>query len=326
MFINLARDVGQLRAKSILPIILGVSLGFAISMVYIPVVEQLCLSDLQQSTNPDRTTSTSNDIIPTSVQQYLAGKSNPTSAQASYMPVTPKKSQFNYDYRPYFVYSELGFRFKLLVAVLTSEKRLDEYGVAINNTWAQSLPKVVFFTPYSKNINFHEKYNRHLNLKVVQLPDVDEDSTRVDLMFKMFQYLKDHFSPNYNMFMKVDDNAYINPEQLLGLVNNLNASQDLYVGHAKKFEGTYTLERNGNWKDWTGDHYCFGGSGVILSRSTLLKFVTNIDACKGRRYKDESHQLEHCIRKTVGIGCKNNEDVSIKLHKSVVCHLLVLIR
>ena len=313
-FSHFTRDVGHLRAKSILPIILGVSIGFALSMVYIPVVEQMCLSDLQHSSNPERSVPTSSDIIPTSVEQNLVVRSIPAKTEANLLPVTPKKSQFNYDYRPYFVYSELGFRFKLLVAVLTSEKRLDEYGVAINNTWAQNLPKVVFFTPYSKNINFHEKYNRHLNLKVVQLPDVDEDSTRVDLMFKMFQYLKDHFSPSYNMFMKIDDNAYINSEQLLRLVNNLNASKDLYVGHAKRFEGTYTLEGNGKWKDWTGDHFCVGGSGVILSRNTLLKLVANIDACKSKSYKDENHQLEHCVRKTVGIGCKYDKDVSIEHH------------
>ena len=313
-FTNFLRDAGQLRAKSILPVILGASIGFALSMVYIPVVEQLCLSDLEHSTYTEDSTPNKNNIVSTNSQKHVAErvKQEPLKAELNVIPVAPKKNQFNYDYRPYFVYSELGFRFKLIIAVLTSEKRLDEYGVAINNTWGQILPKVVFFTPYSKNVNFHERYNRHLNLKVVQLPDVDEDSTRVDLMFKMFQYLKDHFSPNYDMFMKVDDNAYINAEQLLHIVNNLNASKDLYVGHAKKFEGTYTLERNGNWKDWTGDHFCFGGSGVIISRSTLLKLVANIDVCKTRRYSDENHQLEHCIRKAVGIGCKYSEDVSIE--------------
>ena len=311
MLANLARDVGQLRTKSLLPIILGISLGFALSMVYIPVVEQLCLSDIEYSTYPQQNTHTTDDIISKGVQQNGGKRSTLPNVEVNPIPVTPKKSQFNYDYRPYFIYSELGFRFKLLVAVLTSEKRLDEYAVAINNTWAQALPKVVFFTPYSKNINFHDKYNRHLNLKVVQLPDVDEDSTRVDLMFKMFQYLKDHFSPNYNLFMKIDDDAYINADKLLNLVNNLNASQDLYVGHAKEFEGTYTLEKNGKWKDWTGDHYCFGGSGVIFSRSTLLKLVAHVDSCKGRRYTDENHQLEHCVRKSVGISCEINKDVSI---------------
>lgn len=310
MLAVLTRDLGQLRAKSTLPIILGVSIGFALSMVYIPVVEQFCLSDIEHSTIPEKKMPRTDDIIPTKLQGSLAERSNAPGSTLNPLPVTPKKSQFNYDYRPYFIYSELGFRFKLLVAVLTLEKRLDEYAVAINNTWAQMLPKVVFFTPYSKNINFHEKYNRHLNLKVVQLPDVDEDSTRVDLMFKMFQYIKDHFSPNYNLFMKIDDNAYINPDQLFRLINNLNSSEDLFVGHAKEFEGTYTLERNGNWKDWTGDHYCFGGSGIILSRSTLFKLVANMDTCKGRRYVDENHQLEHCIRKSIGISCKLNKDVS----------------
>lgn len=308
---NLARDVSQLRAKSMLPIILGVSIGFALSMVYIPVVEQFCLSDINESAGSDDKTFVNGDIIPTDVQRNIVGGSKTPSLTVSPIPVTPKKSQFNYDYRPYFIYSELGFHFKLFVAVLTSEKRLVEYAVAANNTWAQMLPKVVFFTPYSKNIDFHEKYNRHLNLKVIQLPDVDEDSNRVDLMFKMFQYLKDHYAPNYNLFMKIDDNAYINADQLLRLVNNLNSSEDLFVGHAKEFEGTYTLEHNGNWRDWTGDYFCYGGSGIIFSRSTLVKLVENIDVCRGSKYQDENHQLDHCIRNSVGISCKLQKDVSL---------------
>lgn len=313
-FSNMARDLGQMRAKSILPIILGVSIGFALSMVYIPVVEQFCLSDIEESNRPlQNFQDKMKTFASKSDDNNNEAKTTVSNENPSPLPVTPKKSQFNYDFRPYFIYSELGFRFKLIIAVLTSEKRLDDYAIAINNTWAKNLPKVVFFTPYSKNINFHEKYNRQLNLNVVQLPDVDEDSTKVDLLFKMFQYLRDHYAPSYNLFMKVDDNAYINPEQLLKFVNNLNCSEDLYVGHAKKFEGTYTLEKNGNWKDWTGDHYCFSNAGVIFSRSSLLKLVSSIDSCSGKRYADENQELENCVRKTVSISCKVEDEVRGKL-------------
>ena len=310
-FTNMARDLGQLRPKSLLPIILGITIGFALSMVYIPVVEQLCLSDIEMSSVIKKALTKS----PLNFQKEP--KKPPANIQAgpSPTPVTPKKSKFNYDFRPYFVYSELGFRFKLLVAVLTSEKRLDEFAVAINNTWAQSLPKVVFFTPYSKNINFHEKYNRHLSLKVVQLPDVDEESTKVDLLYKMLQHLKDHYASNYNLFMKIDDDAYINPRNLLTLVNNLNSSEDLYIGHAKEFRGTYTLERSGKWKDWTGDYYCYGNSGIIFSRSSLIKLVSKMNVCTSRRYKNANHELEHCVRKSLSISCKLRNEVSISMMK-----------
>ena len=306
----MARELSQMKIRSILPMMFGISIGFALSMVYIPIVEQFCLYDIAESSNRqhDHLKSMASQAKDDDQRSFSRHGIHPSPT-----PVLPRKSQFNYDFRPYFIYSELGFRFKLIVAVLTSESRLENYAVAINNTWAQNLPKVVFFTPYSKNINFHEKYNRQLNLNVVQLPDVGEDSSKTDLLFKVVQYLKDHYSSNYNLFMRIDDNAYVNSEQLFKFINTVNSTEDLYIGYSNRFPGRYTFEDNRYWKDWRLESYCVGNSGLIFSRSVLLKLATNLNTCvKMEKEGDDNYLLEKCVRKTVGIGCTSQKEV---------CHL-----
>eukprot|EP00794_Sanderia_malayensis_P003815 gene3815-4344_t len=304
---TMIRETSNLKIRSFLPIVFGVSIGFALSIVYIPIVEQFCLYDIAENSNDFQSTKIDNLKTKENSTNYQSNIETIIQVQPS---VKPRQSEFNYDFRPYFIYSELGFRFKLLIAVITSEEKLEDYAVAINNTWAKELPKVIFFTAYSKNVDFHEKYNRKLNLNVVQLPDVGEDSPRVDLLFKMTQYLKDHYSSNYNLFMRVNDNAYINPKQLMKFINTLNSSEDLYVGYASKFKEQYTYEDNTYWKDWTRDTFCFGNSGLIISRNVLLKLAKNIDNCLGAiKTQDENFAYEACVRKTINKGCKLQDEV-----------------
>ena len=303
---QILRSISQFRIRSFLPVALGISLGFALSMLYIPVVEQLCLVDIEESKQQNSPVHPS--VAPNTVQlvKKKAIGQLPiisSSHDPSPTPVKPKRSQFNYDFRPYFVYSELGFKFKLIVGVLTSESRLDSFAVAINNTWMQELPKVLFFTPYSKNINFHEKYNRRLNLNVVQLPDIDEESSPADIAFRMLQYMRDHYIDNYNWFMRVTDDVYVNSGKLLAFLNSVNSSEDFYLGHAKKF-GSGAGSGKSLPELPSEGFYCLGEPGVVLSRSALSKVVPHFDTCsRGSRKSKDDIVLGRCIAKHVGISC-----------------------
>ena len=119
------KSVRGMRFRPIIPAIIGVSLGFALSMFYIPVVEQQCLYDLEES----------QVLILGHHQQPDEVESRKTTSEESkpvvHNTVAPKVTHFSYGLRPFYVASELGHRDKLLVGVLTNEENIDSPGEII---------------------------------------------------------------------------------------------------------------------------------------------------------------------------------------------------
>ena len=292
------KTVRNLRLRPVIPAIIGVSLGFALSMFYIPVVEQQCLYDLEES------------------QVFILGHQQPDLSdprkarneeatrpqQILHNIVPPKVTHFSYGLRPFYVASELGHKDKLLVGILTFEENIDSLVLAINNTWAPLLPKIIFFCPFSRDVEFSEKYNKVLGLPVVQLADVeDENFSKMKLSFRMLKYMRDHYSNNFEWFMRVEDSIYLKPEKLLELLNAVNSSQDIYIGRP----GSYDVNGAKIGDDlYTHKRYCQGGTGIVLSRTALLKLVPSLETCLEDALTDqEDVELGRCLYKNVGVQC-----------------------
>ena len=298
-----------LRFRSLIPAIIGVSLGFALSMIYIPVVEQQCLFDLEESQvlilGKQQSELLKNREKKSTEQKRIAKNAEPVSHKT----IPPKATYFNMNLRPFYVASELGHREKLLVGVLTSEERLDSLVLAINNTWAPGLPKVIFFTPYSRDAEFHEKYNKVLGLPVVQLVDIEgDDSTpKITISFKMLKYMHDHYINNYEWFMRAEDTMYMKPEKLLEFLNGINSSRDLYIGHPSAF-GADVAETKEDL--YSHQRYCQGAPGVVLSRSALARLSPNLESCLEEALSDEEDiELGRCLYRNVGIQCSWSYEV-----------------
>ena len=293
--------------RSLIPLLIGMCVGLWYSMVFSPIEDvELCVPDTRAS------------VEPTHVPVVREIKNITTVKPKTPKPVPPKASQFNYDFRPYFVYSELGFKLKLVVGILTTERQLDTFGVAINNTWLKDIPKVLFFTSYSKNIDFHDKYNRRMNLNVIQLPDISDESSHVDLSFRMWLYMRDHFSETYEWFMQVSESAYINSENLLSFLYSINSSQDYILGHARQTNTEHIHPKHiPTTENPEKSSYCISSSGIILSRSALLKVVPHLRTCATGSSKDSTGDLElaNCIKQTSDISCVASKETRTLFHR-----------
>lgn len=297
------KTIRGVRFRSLIPAVIGVSLGFALSMIYIPVVEQQCLFDLEESQVLILGKQQS-ELLKSREKKDLEQKRIIKNAEPiSHQTVPPKATYFNMNLRPFYVASELGHREKLLVGVLTTEDHLDSLILAINNTWAPALPKVIFFTPYSRDAEFHEKYNKILGLPIVQLLDIESDdsTSKITISFKMLKYMNDHYINSFEWFMRAEDTMYMKPDKLLEFLNTVNSSRDLYIGHPSAFGAS---ESDAKANIYSHQKYCEGGPGVILSRSALARLTPKLESClEESQSDDEDVELGRCLYKNLGLQC-----------------------
>ena len=113
----------------------------------------------------------------------------------------------------------------------------------------------------------------------------------------VLQYLYNNYAQNYEYFLIVSDNTYINMYSFEDVVNELAQEDEelIYAGFSNSF----------------GLHeYCGADSGVLISVQTLSKVIENINNCIGwsKRYSWDV-MLGQCLRKTLGIKCMNISQV-----------------
>lgn len=287
-----------LRLRQLYPAIIGISLGFAFSMFYIPVtvVEEQCVLDMQVAQVHDI------KIHPTKKvkreEKIVIGAT-----------VKPKLSKYGPSFRPYYVASEITQRERLLVGVLASEFNLESLGTAINNTWLPDLPRVVLYLPYSKDPDFHEKYNKVLGLPIIQLAGAEEDhSSSTQVTFKMLEHMHKNYLDKYDWFMRVEEATYLEPSRLIKLVNMINSSMNVYVGLPAPYSATSDYRPTDLYN---ADRYCQGQPGVILSRVTLGAIVPHLDSCLEQKITDEEDlELGRCLNRHLNLHCTWNYEVS----------------
>lgn len=166
-------------------------------------------------------------------------------------------------------------------------------------TWAQTVPgQVQFFTS--------EGSDTSLPLPVVPLPKVDDSYPPQKKSFMMLKYMHDHYLDQYDWFMRVDDDIYINTERLESLLRSLNSSKAILLGQA----GTGAQNEVGKLALEPGENFCMGGPGVVMSREVLRQMTPHIGECLREMYTHhEDVELGRCIRRFTGVQCVWSEEV-----------------
>lgn len=163
---------------------------------------------------------------------------------------------------------ELAHRKLLLVGVVTAKKYIDSRAVAINQTWGRELPDLYYFSSHSDNSS--------IDLPVITLPGVNDSVYPPQRkVYRMLQYMHDHFIDEYDFFMRSDDDVYVKTDLLLELLSTINPAQEIYMGSP----GFGRPDDRSRIKLTEEEHYCMGGPGVIFSRSALRRLAPHLNTC-----------------------------------------------
>ncbi|XP_060103857.1 chondroitin sulfate glucuronyltransferase [Heteronotia binoei] len=184
--------------------------------------------------------------------------------------------------RTRYVQTELGFRERLFVAVLSSKATLNTLAVAVNKTVAHHFSHLLYFTglrgakaPHGMTLVSHG------------------DERPVWLMYETVRYIHQHLGGDYDWFFFMQDDTYAHAEQVKALVSHLSINQDVYLGRAEEFIGGEEHAR-----------YCHGGFGYLLSRSLLLKLHPYLDSCRNEILSVRPDEwLGRCLVDFLGISC-----------------------
>jgi hypothetical protein len=141
--------------------------------------------------------------------------------------------------RPRYIADELGIREKVLVAVLTETNRLNTFALFLNQTLENHVNRLLFFI--DDDVDDFPK-----GMQVIAIHDM-----RTYLKpFYVIKYLAEKMIRSYDWFVLVPDNTYIRGFKLNEFLNHISINQDLYMGQA--FDDVHAV-------------YCYFGSGIILS-------------------------------------------------------------
>lgn len=270
----------RLKSRYILSILVGFSLGFALSLVCLPLIDDCRFQVVRIPEHfglktKDPTANFSNSILARfDPFQFLNRQSRSVVdvtlvdyGSPDYEPVIHSAQELNQSeilnketkkvIRSRYIADELGIREKLLVAVLTETNRLETFSLFTNQSLQEFANRVIFFTS-------SETSSVPVGMQIVSLND-----KRIYLRpFYALKYLAEKFANSYDWFFIAPDNTFIRGQkvrfsstkrkkkilefrfQLRDFVNRISVNQDLYMGQA--FDDVHAV-------------YCYYGSGIILS-------------------------------------------------------------
>ncbi|KAM8967228.1 chondroitin sulfate glucuronyltransferase-like [Pelodytes ibericus] len=256
--------------KPALPLILGLSLGCSLSLLRVSWIqwdEEPCLGKPQsfQLQTAREVNYQVNDIKPKIIPYNR-------NSHASHRKVL----------RTRYIQSELGFRERLSVVVLSSRPTLNTLAVAVNRTLSSHVSRLMFST----------------GARGSKLPQGMEVISHGDerpawLMYHTLRYIEVHLLSTYDWFYVTQDDSYTNGYRLQDMAMHLSPGPPLYLGRPMEFIG--------GQDDW---RYCHGGSGYLLSRALLLGLGPHLDFCSSDILSSRPDEwLGRCIQDTLGVAC-----------------------
>ncbi|XP_030638164.1 chondroitin sulfate synthase 2 [Chanos chanos] len=280
MLISLIRPIG--------PIIVGISLGFTLSLLSVTWVDESCGADeigaaeevlpqpgsLKGARKPSSISAgtTENGNVEEEFEPKIVPYNKPA------QPSPPKKV-----FRAKYVSTELGIRERLFVGVISSKSTLNTMAVAVNRTLNHHLDgRLTFFTgtrirkaPHGMFVVAHGDDQPVLN------------------MFQTVRYLLEHHVSDYDWFYLVQDDTYTQPDRLKTLAGHLSMGLHLYMGRPEEFIGG---EAQGK--------FCHGGAGVVLSRALLLRLQPFLEQCRADIVSVRPDEwLGRCIIDYADVSC-----------------------
>nr|XP_020647796.1 chondroitin sulfate synthase 2 [Pogona vitticeps] len=281
LVLSLLRPVG--------PVVVGVSLGFTLSLLSVTWVEEPC--------GPGQGNLGDGSL---EQQQHQAGQSNaarkPNSVPGGlgtepeqsweprvlpYKPPNPGKPAKK-TIRTRYISTELGMRQRLFVGVLTSKNTLHSLAVAVNRTLGHRLERLVYFTG-----------TRGRKVPHGMLVVTHGDERPIWNMYQTVKYVLDHYMADFDWVFLVQDDTYTEAHHVTRLASHLSIDTLLYMGRPEEFIGGDTPGR-----------YCYGGFGYLLSRALLLRLQPHLESCRNDILSARPDEwLGRCIIDYTGVDC-----------------------
>ena len=187
----------------------------------------------------------------------------------------------------------------VVVGILTDWEQMNTLVRASKYTWIKQLPYDIFyFVGRSKLVNA----TLTTDSNIIELPCSDDEYPPVNKTYAMWHHLYVNYVMNYEFFVAVDSDTYVNVRHLEALIKNLTC-RDCYVGYSSP-------GGNSMWRNRTGIYapYC-QGMGYIISRGTLLQFGPHTHSCRTSFFGRHSDtEIARCIYKHVhNLSCSNGK-------------------
>ncbi|KAG8000756.1 Chondroitin sulfate synthase 2 [Nibea albiflora] len=251
-FISVLRSVG--------PVVIGISLGFTLSLLSVNWTEEACYLDGKEG---EEVTLGQDGQLKGARKPNSISSINDVESEEDFEPrIVPYKqvqqSAPKKVFRAKYISTELGMRERLFVGVLTSKNTINTLGVAVNRTISHHLDTVIFFTGMR---------NRKVPHGMFVVSHGDE--RLIWNMFQNIKYILDHYINEYDWFYFVQDDTYTEADRIKALVDHLSMDRELYMGSPEEFIGG---EMEGK--------YCYGGFGYLLSRTLLLRLQPFLENCR----------------------------------------------
>nr|XP_023695748.1 chondroitin sulfate synthase 2 [Paramormyrops kingsleyae] len=268
------------------PVVIGISLGFTLSLLSVTWVDDPCDADgrsageLSLDGGAKQRGARKPSSISTGSLENADAEEDFEPRIVPYKPLqqTPAKKII----RAKYISTELGIRERLFVGVLTSKNTINTLGVAMNRTIRNHLDAVIFFTGMR---------NRKLppGMTVV----AHGDDRLIWNMFQTVKYVLDRYVGEYDWFYFIQDDTYLEADRIKQLVEHLSMAESLYMGKPEEFAGGET-----------GGRYCYGGFGYLLSRSLLLRLKPLLETCRNDILSSSPDEwLGRCIVDSANVNC-----------------------
>ncbi|XP_052461731.1 chondroitin sulfate synthase 2-like [Carassius gibelio] len=277
MLISLLRPIG--------PVIIGISLGFTLSLLSVSWVEESC--DINSITDEGIILSQDGSLKgarrPNSISTGNDDGEEEEDFQPRIIPYKPvEQSQPKKIFRAKYISTELGIRERLFVGIITSKNTINTLGVAVNRTISHHLDNVVFFTGTR---------SRKIPHGMVVVTHGDE--RLIWNMFQTIKYILEHYITEYDWFYLAQDDTYTQANRIKALVEHLSIDRVLYMGSPEVFIGGEMQGR-----------YCYGGFGFLLSRSLLLRLQPFLENCRNDIFSARHDEwLGRCIIDYADTSC-----------------------
>lgn len=178
----------------------------------------------------------------------------------------------------------LADRVRILCLVLTSEENHEKRAVHVKQTWAKRCNKLIFASSAE---------DEELGAKRFDVYDTSDRLWRRTK--KMFEHAYVEHLEDYDWFYKADDDTYAFIDNMRYMLAAYSPNDPIYFGRKLKSD----LHRQG---------YFYGGSGYVMSRRALQRFVEdaipNEDICRIDWGGMEDYEMGNCMN---NIGVYNGD-------------------
>lgn len=182
--------------------------------------------------------------------------------------------------------TELFNEVKILCLVLTYEPNHRKKAIHVKNTWGSRCNKLIFVSNLTD-----------IELGSVKLQKNDHHNILWGKIKRTLAYTYENFYNDFDWFFKADDDTYALLDNMRFMLSAYSPNDPIYFGN--KFKGSKPLG------------FFHGGSGYVMSKTALKKFVTEAlpdkHKCRPDDKGEEDYELGFCMH-NVGVYPGDSRD------------------